>query len=89
MIDFKNILDVIVNEAKSEKDKGLVASYIPELAKIDKNKFGISLIDHLGKSYYAGDAKEQFSIQSISKVLSLSMAFRILGDDLWLSLIHI
>ena len=83
MIDFKNILDVIVNEAKSEKDKGLVASYIPELAKIDKNKFGISLIDHLGKSYYAGDAKEQFSIQSISKVLSLSMAFRILGDDLW------
>lgn len=83
MIDFQNILNVIVNEAKAEKEKGLVASYIPELAKVDKNKFGISLLDHTGKAYHAGNSEEKFSVQSISKVLSLSMAFRILGDDLW------
>ena len=90
MIDFQNILNDIAKEAIAEKDKGVVASYIPELAKVDKNKFGISLLDETGKVYTAGDSGEQFSIQSISKVLSLSMAFRILGDNLWnLSLIHI
>ena len=83
MIDFQNILNDIAKEAIAEKDKGVVASYIPELAKVDKNKFGISLLDETGKVYTAGDSGEQFSIQSISKVLSLSMAFRILGDNLW------
>ena len=83
MIDFQNILNDIAKEAIAEKDKGVVASYIPELAKVDKNKFGISLLDDTGKVYTAGDSSEQFSIQSISKVLSLSMAFRILGDNLW------
>ncbi|WP_394973199.1 glutaminase [uncultured Croceitalea sp.] len=83
MIDFQNILNTIVEEAKSEKNKGVVASYIPELAKADKNKFGVSLLDNKGKKYSAGNSNEQFSIQSISKVLSLSMAFKILGDDLW------
>jgi len=83
MTDFQSILDTITNEAKSEKDKGIVATYIPELANIDKNKFGISLLDNNGKLYSSGDAAERFSIQSVSKVLSLSMSFRILGDDLW------
>ena len=83
MIDFQNILNDIAKEAIAEKDKGVVASYIPELAKVDKNIFGISLLDDTGKVYKAGDSGEQFSIQSISKVLSLSMAFRILGDNLW------
>ena len=83
MIDFQNILNDIAKEVIAEKDKGVVASYIPELAKVDKNKFGISLLDDTGKVYTAGDSSEQFSIQSISKVLSLSMAFRILGDNLW------
>lgn len=83
MTDFQSILDTITNEAKLEKDKGVVASYIPELAKVDKHKFGISLLDNEGNLYSSGDAQEHFSIQSISKVLSLSMAFRVLGDDLW------
>ncbi|MDT0608484.1 glutaminase [Croceitalea rosinachiae] len=83
MIDFQSILGAIAAEAKSKKDKGVVATYIPELARVDKNKFGISLLDNKGNLYNAGDAAEQFSIQSIAKVLSLSMAFRILGDNLW------
>mgnify|MGYP000274180954 CR=1 FL=1 len=78
MIDFQVILNSIVEEAKSEKEKGTIANYIPELAKIDKDKFGISLLDSTGRIYMAGDASEQFSIQSISKVLSLSMAYTIL-----------
>lgn len=83
MIDFQHILNAIVDEISTAPDKGMVATYIPELAKIDSSKFGISLLDNSGKLYSSGDATEMFSIQSISKVLSLSMAFRILGNDLW------
>ncbi|WP_350289047.1 glutaminase [uncultured Croceitalea sp.] len=83
MIDFQHILNTIVEEISSEPDKGIVATYIPELAKVDCTKFGISLLDNNAKLYSSGEANEMFSIQSISKVLSLSMAFRILGNDLW------
>ncbi len=83
MIDFQTIIDQITAEVTQEKDKGAVASYIPELGKISANKFGIYLIDDQGNGYGAGDSQEQFSIQSISKVLSLTMAFSHLGSDLW------
>lgn len=83
MIDFQGILNSIVKAAKSEKEKGTIANYIPELAKIDINKFGIALLDSSERIYVAGDANEQFSIQSISKVLCLSMAYTMLGEKLW------
>lgn len=83
MIDFQSILDALVSEAKSENDKGVVATYIPELSKVQKDKFGISLLDNKGLLHSSGDSNEIFSIQSVSKVISLSMAFSILGDNLW------
>lgn len=83
MKDFQPIIKKIVNEAKRQTDKGKVANYIPELSNIDPNKFGICILDNNGVEYKAGDSNEQFSIQSISKVLSLSMAFSIIGEDLW------
>lgn len=83
MKDFQPIIKKIVNEAKRQTDKGKVANYIPELSNIDPNKFGICILDNNGIEYKAGDSNEQFSIQSISKVLSLSMAFSIIGEDLW------
>lgn len=83
MQDFQPIIKKIVNEAKRQTDKGKVANYIPELSNIDPNKFGICILDNNGVEYKAGDSNEQFSIQSISKVLSLSMAFSIIGEDLW------
>ncbi len=83
MIAIQDILDTITKEAKAESHKGKVANYIPELAKVDKNKFGIGLLDEHGRLFKAGDAEERFSIQSISKVLTLSMAFGLLGNDLW------
>lgn len=83
MQDFQPIIDHIVNEAKRQTDKGKVANYIPELSNIDPNKFGICILDTNGAGYNAGDSREQFSIQSISKVLSLSMAFSMIGENLW------
>ncbi|PRX55388.1 glutaminase [Flagellimonas meridianipacifica] len=83
MVDFQNILDAITLEANNTLDKGKIASYIPELACADKNKFGIALLDKNGTLFSAGDTKEQFSVQSMTKVLTLSMAFDLLGDNLW------
>ena len=83
MLNFQNILDAISVQAKNTQEKGKIASYIPQLASIDKNKFGIALLDKNGTLFRAGDTTEQFSVQSITKVLTLSMAFDLLGDDLW------
>lgn len=83
MIDFQGVIEDIANDLQSVEDRGIVASYIPELAKVDKNKFGIHLIDSSNNSFSAGDAEDAFSIQSISKVLSLAQAFGKIGDKLW------
>ena len=56
-----------------------MASYIPELKNVDPNKLGINLITVNNKNYSLGDSDENFSIQSISKVLALTLAFKL--DD--------
>src|SRR4051794_10375970 len=64
-----------VNAAYS-KYKGLQegknADYIPALAKVDSNLFGITVVTTDGKAYTAGDIKSEVSIQSISKVFTLA-----------------
>lgn len=64
-------------------DGGQVAPYIPELAEIDPAKFGVCLSTTSGEQYGFGDFKEKFSIQSIGKVLSLTLAFQQKGEALW------
>lgn len=83
MIDYQAILHKIFDNVGTETDRGNVAKYIPELAKIDVLKFGIHLIDPHKNSYSKGDSHELFSIQSISKVLSLAMALGLIGEELW------
>ena len=65
----------IVNSA-FEQFKGLKegknADYIPALAKVDPNLFGIALVTTDGKAYFAGDIKSEVSIQSISKVFTMA-----------------
>lgn len=82
-MDYQAILDSIKNDVVESPDKGKVASYIPELGKVDGKKFGISLIDISGNSYGTGDYNELFSIQSISKVFALLKAFQLIGVELW------
>lgn len=83
MSDYQNIISSITEVIKNESDRGNVATYIPELAKVDPNKFGIHLIDTNKNNYSAGDSEELFSIQSISKVLSLAYCFGLVGDVIW------
>ena len=83
MIDYQAILEEIYDGLKLEKDKGKVATYIPELSNVDINNFGIYLNQINGENYSIGNYDTAFSIQSISKVLTLTKAFSLLGDDLW------
>lgn len=78
------ILDEIAHQMATAADRGTVASYIPELARIDPGQFGIAVALPSGETLSAGDAATPFSIQSISKVFTLAIALGRLGDQLWL-----
>jgi glutaminase len=68
--------------AKFKADtKGKNADYIPYLAHVDPNLFGISVVTTDGQVYSVGDINYSFSIQSISKVFSLALAMDELGAN--------
>ncbi|WP_430816700.1 glutaminase [Carboxylicivirga sp. RSCT41] len=81
--DWQLIINEIANEVRPLLNEGKVADYIPELANVDSNAFGISICMLDGRAFSCGDAHTKFSVQSISKVFSLTKAFSILKDDLW------
>jgi glutaminase len=72
-------------DAAYAKYKGLTegknADYIPALAKVDPNLFGIALVTVDGKVYTAGDLKTEVSIQSISKVFTMAQVIQEQGLD--------
>ena len=59
--------------------EGANADYIPALAKVDSNVYGIALITVDGKTYTAGDLNTEVSIQSISKVFTMAKVIEDLG----------
>ena len=61
--------------------EGKNADYIPALAKVDPNLFGIALVTPDGKVYTAGDIKTEVSIQSISKVFTMAQVIQEQGVD--------
>lgn len=83
MHDLQSVLADIGEALSAEEDRGAVANYIPELAKQDIRKFGMAIATIDGKVFATGDADVSFSIQSISKVFSLTMALGKVGDSLW------
>jgi glutaminase len=62
-------------------NEGAVADYIPALAKVDPKVFGIALVTADGKVYTAGDLTTQVSIQSISKVFTMSLVMNQQNPD--------
>jgi glutaminase len=82
-MDFEKIISTIFQETSTLVDLGKVASYIPELSKVNPDNFGVHISSLHQEGYGVGDFEKKFSIQSISKVLSLSLAYRILGENIW------
>jgi glutaminase len=73
----------IADEMRERPDRGDVAQYIPEIAGVDPKYFGLAVIDADGNVVVGGDADVPFSIQSISKVFTLTLALGKAGDRLW------
>ncbi len=82
-MDLAAILARIGQTMRDATDRGEVASYIPELARISPARFGMAIALPGGELYQTGDAETPFSIQSISKVFTLAIALGRLGDQLW------
>lgn len=82
-MNFEKIIQDAYKKVNAAEDKGHVASYIPELKKVDPEKFGVYISTLDGLNYGTGDCLDRFSIQSISKVLSLTLAYSILGEKIW------
>ena len=82
-MNLQQILDDIAADVVPHLGIGKVADYIPALAQVDPHKFAIAVTTVEGESFQAGDADERFSIQSVSKVFTLTMAAEYVGQELW------
>jgi glutaminase len=83
MENYKKIIEDIYFDVKSVDDIGEVANYIPELAFVDATNFGVHITTINKDAFGVGDFDKKFSIQSISKLLSLILAYKLEGEKLW------
>ncbi|MFT6164447.1 MAG: glutaminase [Zhongshania aliphaticivorans] len=79
----QDILDDICVTMNDRSERGQVANYIPQLACVNPEQFGISVALADGQVFSAGDSATLFSIQSISKLFTLTIALGKLGDAVW------
>ncbi|PTM90191.1 glutaminase [Mycoplana dimorpha] len=83
MTDLQAIVDDIHATLSTRRGEGRVADYISQLAHVDPKKFGMAVATVDGGMHLAGDAEEPFSIQSISKVFTLTLALGKYGEAIW------
>jgi len=80
---YQQIIKEIYQEIKSQKRTGTQANYIPELAKVNPEKFGIHIAGIDGCKYGIGDYQEKFSLQSIAKVFAFTLAYSLIGKKVF------
>ena len=83
MLNYQTLLEKTCQHVESFSHRGEVATYIPALAEQKKGQFAIALQTTDGKVFSAGDVSNKFTVQSVSKALTLTMALQRFGDDLW------
>lgn len=77
----EDLLKNLVKNNQAKSKLGEVANYIPELDKAKKDALGICIYDIDGNEYCAGDCEEKFTIQSISKIITLMLAILDNGEE--------
>lgn len=82
-MDYQQLLENIYQEILPYAKEGHQADYIPELAKVNPDQFGMFIHTIYGETASVEQADTRFSIQSISKVFALAMCLSIKGDELW------
>ncbi len=81
--ELQGILDEVRDTVEPLTSEGSVADYIPGLAEVKPNRFGMAIATVDGEVVGTGDWAQSFSIQSISKLFALSLAYAHDGDTLW------
>ena len=82
-MNYQLILEEIEKEVQPFFSQGKVANYIPALAKVDPNQFAMSVQMFDGSSFGIGQINKKFSIQSISKVFTFTLALNHYGKELY------
>lgn len=82
-MNYQEILFNIYNEIQPFAKDGKQADYIPALAKVNPDQFGMCLSTVSGLTYAVHDADVRFSIQSISKVFAIALALSLKGEEVW------
>lgn len=75
------IIQSAIAKARNKIPEGEVATYIPELGKVDPNQLGICLFPLAGDKICLGDYDARFTIQSVSKVIMLIAAMEVCGNN--------
>ena len=74
-------MEEMISDAKNYVSAGSVANYIPALARANKDILSAAVYLPDGRHYEAGDISERFSLQSISKVITLALVLMERGED--------
>ncbi|NCO01664.1 MAG: glutaminase [Epsilonproteobacteria bacterium] len=82
-MDYQSIINDISDEVSSLLRAGKVADYIPALAGVNPEQFAMTLTLFDGTQYSVGQADTLFSIQSISKVFSFTLALKLYRKELY------
>lgn len=83
MNELQQVITEIHADLSPRLNEGKVADYIPQLATVPLEKYGIAIATVDGEMARVGDAAENFSIQSVSKLFTLTLALGRMGDLLW------
>jgi glutaminase len=88
-VDLDAVLREVAEVARPTAAQGSVAAYLPSMAELDPDAFGLAVVEMDGAEHAVGDADESFAIQSISKVFALVLAMQEagagqgVGKELW------
>ena len=82
-MEYQKIIEGIYEDIRMYSKEGKQADYIPALAKVDPDQFGMCLYTTDGEEHPFMSADVPFSIQSISKVFSLALCLSLMGEEVW------
>ncbi|MGL6113614.1 MAG: glutaminase A [Cetobacterium sp.] len=80
-MELDEYLQTLVNKNKTLIPQGHVATYIPELAKVNPNLLAVAIANPDGTLSFAGDCDTRFAIESISKTVVLALALLDNGEE--------
>lgn len=82
-MDYREIIQKVYQDTLSIENKGALPTYIAELANVNPELFGVYITNIHGEDFGVGNYDKRFSIQSIAKVISLAIAYKLLGESIW------